>query len=57
MLSMTRHRGERVRIGDHIVIEVQHIGKQQVRLQVTAPEVVKISRVGGGGETQVGKTI
>ena len=56
-LSISRHRVERIRIRDQIVIEVQPIGKQQLRLRIEAPEALNISRVGGGGETQFGKTI
>jgi len=44
MLILTRKEGEKVRIGDDIVIHVVDIGKGNVRIGVEAPKNVDIMR-------------
>ena len=43
-LVLSRHVGERIRINDHIIIEVVRIGPEQVRLSFDAPRSVSIVR-------------
>lgn len=45
MLVTTRKPGERLLIGDDIVITVASAGRGQVRLGIDAPKSVKICRV------------
>ena len=44
MLILTRKTGERILIGKDIVLTVTRIGKQNVRLGITAPAAVNIVR-------------
>jgi carbon storage regulator len=44
VLVLSRHIKESVVVGDNIVIEVLSIGRDQVRLGVTAPPEVVINR-------------
>lgn len=44
MLVLTRKEGERIQIGDDIVIEVVRINHSQVRLGILAPQEVAIVR-------------
>lgn len=44
MLVMKRSTGQRIRIGEEIWITVTEIGKENVRLGVDAPPMVKILR-------------
>ncbi|VFQ46366.1 carbon storage regulator CsrA [Desulfoluna butyratoxydans] len=44
MLILTRKPGEKVRIGDDIIIHVVEIGKGNVRIGVEAPKDVSIMR-------------
>ena len=44
MLTLTRKVGEKIRIGEGIVIIVREIRKNQVRIGIVAPEDVKIFR-------------
>lgn len=43
-LTLTRKVGERICVGDDIVIEITSIRKNQVRVAVHAPRFVKIYR-------------
>ncbi len=45
MLVLSRHRGESIRVGDDIVISVCDITPNQVRIGITAPRSVRVSRV------------
>lgn len=42
MLALTRHQDESLRIGDDIKITFLNIGKNQIRLEINAPENVTI---------------
>ena len=44
MLVLSRKRGERIRIGNDICVEVTRIGPNAVRLGITAPRDMKIVR-------------
>jgi carbon storage regulator len=44
VLVLSRHVKESIVVGDNIVIEVLSIGRDQVRLGVTAPPEVVINR-------------
>lgn len=44
MLSLTRKQGERILIGDDIVITVYRIGPNTVRLGIDAPKELNIVR-------------
>lgn len=44
MLVLTRHVGERITIGDNIIVEVIDIQGTQVRLGIKAPTTVSIRR-------------
>lgn len=44
MLSLTRKTGETIRIGDDIVITVQEIRGDTVRIRIGAPREVRILR-------------
>lgn len=44
MLSITRRVGERIVIGDDIVLHVQEVSGSTVRLGIEAPPAVKIYR-------------
>jgi len=44
MLVLSRHQGERIRIGQDITLVVNRIEGQQVRLAIDAPASVKIYR-------------
>lgn len=44
MLVLTRKSGERIRIGDDIVISILEVGKGVVRVGVDAPKRVPIYR-------------
>lgn len=44
MLTLTRKVGERIIVGDEIVIEVKEIRRNHVRIGVQAPDDVKIHR-------------
>ena len=43
-LILSRKRQEKIRIGEDIVVGIVSIGKQKVRLSVTAPDNVNILR-------------
>lgn len=43
-LVLMRQRGERIMIGDDIVIEIMHIGGDKVRLAIQAPKSIPIHR-------------
>lgn len=44
MLVLTRKSGERIRIGDNIVISVSEIRNDSVRIAIEAPKEIKILR-------------
>ena len=44
MLVLTRRAGEKIRIGDRIVITVVAAGKRQVQIGIEAPSEVSIDR-------------
>lgn len=44
MLSLTRKAGERVMIGDNIIVQVLEIGDGKVRLGFTAPRNIDVHR-------------
>lgn len=44
MLALTRKAGERIVIGDNIVVTVVHIKGDNVRVTIDAPKEVKIYR-------------
>jgi len=44
MLVLTRKSGERIRIGDTIVISVSEIRHDSVRIAIEAPKEIKILR-------------
>ena len=44
MLVLTRKRGERIIVGDEIVIEVLEILRDKVRIGISAPSEVSIHR-------------
>lgn len=45
MLVLTRHLGERIMIGDSIVIEVVAVRGDAVRLGITAPREIAVHRL------------
>ncbi|HOV56372.1 MAG TPA: carbon storage regulator [Rhodanobacteraceae bacterium] len=45
MLVLSRARGESIRLGDDIVVTVNKISANQVRLGITAPKAVRVSRL------------
>ena len=45
MLVLTRKVGERIRIGDEIVIKVVDVDKGKIRIGIDAPENVSILRM------------
>ena len=44
MLVLTRQPGERIQIGDDIVIEVRDVRGNQIRIGIEAPPEVKVLR-------------
>jgi carbon storage regulator len=44
MLILTRKIGQRLMVGDDVIIEVVDINKSEIRLGITAPEHIKILR-------------
>lgn len=44
MLILSRHRRERIRINEDIIIEVVDIGKDKVRIGIIAPKDVVVHR-------------
>lgn len=42
MMMMRRREGEKVLIGDDIVIHINHIGRSRVRIGIEAPRELKI---------------
>lgn len=42
MMMMRRRQGERVLIGDEIVIHIAHIGRSKVRIGIEAPRELPI---------------
>jgi carbon storage regulator len=54
MLVLSRRLGERILIGDNVVIEVCKIDKDKIRLGITAPADVHILReeLKGGTDPQ-----
>ncbi len=44
MLALTRKAGERIVIGDNIVVTVVHIKGDSIRLTIEAPKEIKIYR-------------
>lgn len=44
MLVLTRKSGERLMIGDDVVITVLDVGRGQVRLGIAAPDGVRVHR-------------
>ena len=44
MLILTRRLGERLRVGDDIIIDVFGVKGNQVRLGISAPKEVKVHR-------------
>lgn len=44
MLRITRRAGERIMLGDNVVVEVMEIRGQTVRLGIDAPRSVKVYR-------------
>jgi carbon storage regulator len=44
MLVLSRRAGERIQIGDSIVVTVVRVGPQEVRLGIDAPHEVEIVR-------------
>jgi carbon storage regulator len=56
MLVLTRKQGERIQIGDGIVVSVERIVGGRVQIGIEAPQAVRILReellaVGGDDET------
>lgn len=50
MLVLTRKPGEKIHIGEEIEIYVSEINRGKVRLGITAPAEMRISRSGGKGQ-------
>ena len=55
-MVLTRKQGERIQIGDGIVVSVERIVGGRVQIGIEAPQAVRILReelleVGGGDET------
>lgn len=44
MLLLTRRLGEKIRIGDHICVQVISISGNQIRLGIDAPKEVSVHR-------------
>ena len=44
MLVVTRKIGEKVIIGDEIEIQLLHIGRNQIRIGITAPKHISVHR-------------
>ena len=44
MLTLTRKLSEKIRIGNNIVVEVVSIGRNEIRLGITAPREVEVHR-------------
>ena len=44
MLVLTRKRGEQIRIGDNIVVRVERISEDRVRISVHAPKNISVDR-------------
>ena len=44
MLALTRKAGERIVVGDNIVVTVVHIKGDNVRITIDAPKEIKIYR-------------
>ncbi len=44
MLVLTRKSGERLMIGDEVMVTVLDVGRGQVRLGISAPENLKVHR-------------
>jgi carbon storage regulator len=42
MLILTRHVGQKIMVGDNIVVQVVRIGREKVRIGVTAPPAIPI---------------
>lgn len=42
MMIMRRREGEKIRIGDNIVIEIAHIGRNKVKIAIEAPREIAI---------------
>lgn len=43
-LAITRRVGERVRIGEHVLVHVKDVAQGEVRLVITAPRTMPIVR-------------
>lgn len=43
-LVLMRHRGERIMIGDDIIVEVVDIRPDEVRLAISAPKSIPVHR-------------
>ena len=50
MLVITRHIGERLRIGPDITITVVRCGRDEIRLGIDAPRELEIARELSNGE-------
>ncbi len=46
MLTLTRKVGERIMIGDDIIVEVREVRGKQVRIGIVAPKDLVVSREG-----------
>lgn len=44
MLSLTRFPGQRIRIGDNIVISVRRVKGQNVQIDISAPREIPVHR-------------
>lgn len=42
MMIMRRREGEKILIGDDIVIHIAHIGRQRVRVAIEAPRELRV---------------
>jgi carbon storage regulator len=42
MMVMRRREGEKIRIGDNIVIHITHIGRNRVKVGIEAPREIQV---------------
>ena len=56
MLVLNRYRGQKIRIGDDIVLTVDRVGRGQVTLLIQAPKDVAIRRAELPGASRPGES-
>lgn len=52
MLVLSRRRGESIVIGDDVELRVDHIGRRNVRLVITAPPEIRVLRGEQSGDIE-----